>query len=75
MPVLVVQGTADRILPIDVTARRLPGLIADLRLVEIEDGPHNIGWTHPEEVNRALVDFIEDDEPTAVGMAKAIVAA
>jgi non-heme chloroperoxidase len=75
VPVLVVQGTADRILPIDVTARRLPGLIADLRLVEVEDGPHNIGWTHPEEVNRALVDFIAGDEPTAVGMAKAIVAA
>ena len=48
VPVLVMQGTADRILPIDVTARRLPGLIADLRLVEVEDGPHNIGWTHPE---------------------------
>jgi len=21
-------------------------------------GPHNIGWTHPEEVNRALLDFL-----------------
>ena len=75
VPVLLVHGTADRILPIDVTARRLEGLIGDLRFVEIEDGPHNIGWTHPEEVNRALLDFIAGREPTAVGQARVVVAA
>ncbi len=32
-------------------------LIADLTVVAVEDGPHNIGWTHPDEVNRALLDF------------------
>jgi hypothetical protein len=26
--------------------------------VEIPDGPHNIGWTHPDEVNAALLDFL-----------------
>jgi non-heme chloroperoxidase len=73
VPVLLVHGTADRILPIDVTARRLPGLIADLRFVEVEGGPHNIGWTHPDEVNRALLDFIAGTEPAAVGQAKVAV--
>jgi non-heme chloroperoxidase len=58
VPTLLVHGNADRILPYDVTARRLPGLIADLEFVTIEDGPHNIAWTHAEEVNRALLDFI-----------------
>jgi non-heme chloroperoxidase len=58
VPVLVVQGSADRILRIDATGRRLPALLSDVRLVEIEDGPHNIGWTHPEEVNEALLDFL-----------------
>jgi len=53
-----VHGTADRILPIAATADRLPGLIDDLRLVRVEGGPHNIGWTHPEEVNRALLEFL-----------------
>ena len=46
MPTLVVHGTEDRILPIDSTARRLPDLIADCTLIEIDDGPHNICWTH-----------------------------
>ncbi len=58
VPTLVVQGTEDRILPIDVTGRRLPALIKGATLIEIEGGPHNIGWTHPDEVNRALLDFL-----------------
>jgi len=58
IPTLVVHGTEDRILPFDATARRLPALIDDLKLVAIEGGPHNIGWTHPEEVNEALLEFI-----------------
>jgi non-heme chloroperoxidase len=58
VPTLVVHGTEDRILPFEVTAARLPGLIADVKLVEVPEGPHNIGWTHPDEVNRALLEFL-----------------
>jgi non-heme chloroperoxidase len=58
VPVLVVHGTEDRILPFEATAARLPTLITDCTLVPVEGGPHNIGWTHPEEVNRALLTFI-----------------
>ncbi len=58
VPTLVVQGTEDRILPIDATGRRLPALIEGVKYTEIEGGPHNIGWTHPDEVNRALLDFL-----------------
>ena len=48
VPVLVLHGTADRILPFDSTAARLRALIADCTLVPVEGGPHNIGWTYPE---------------------------
>jgi non-heme chloroperoxidase len=58
VPTLVIHGTDDRILPIAATADRLPGLIADVRLVRIEGGPHNIGWTHADAVNRALLEFV-----------------
>jgi len=58
VPVLVVHGSEDRILPYDNTAKRLPGLIKDLRLVTVEGGPHNVGWTFPDEVNTALMEFI-----------------
>jgi hypothetical protein len=46
-----VHGTQDRVLPFDSTAARLPALIADCTLVSVEGGPHNIGWTHADEVN------------------------
>jgi non-heme chloroperoxidase len=63
IPVLVVHGTADKILPFAVTAARLRDeqLIADLTVVEIAGGPHNVGWTHPDEVNSALLSFLEGE--------------
>ena len=61
VPTLVVHGTEDRILPISATAERLPALIDDVRLVRVEGGPHNIAWTHPEEVNRALLEFLAEE--------------
>src|SRR5260370_994859 len=58
VPTLVVHGTADRILPFEATAARLRDekLIADVTVVAVEDGPHNMGWTHPNEVNQALLE-------------------
>ena len=61
VPVLVLHGTEDRILPFEVTAARLPALIADCTLVPVEGGPHNIAWTYPEEVNAALLTFLGRD--------------
>jgi non-heme chloroperoxidase len=58
VPLLVVQGTEDRILPIDATGRRIPALVRDVEFIEIDGGPHNVGWTHPDEVNEALLKFI-----------------
>jgi non-heme chloroperoxidase len=58
VPILVVQGDADQVLPIDKTGRRLPGLIKDMQLVVIEGGPHAIAWTHADQVNKALLDFL-----------------
>jgi non-heme chloroperoxidase len=60
VPTLVVHGTEDRILPFEATAARLRDeqLIADLQVVEVQGGPHNIGWTHPDEVKAALSPFL-----------------
>jgi non-heme chloroperoxidase len=60
VPTLVVHGTEDRILPFASTAARLPDLIKDVRLVSVKGGPHNIAWTHADEVNEALLEFIAD---------------
>ena len=58
IPTLLIHGDADRILPYPATAARLPALIKDLTLVTVEGGPHNIAWTHPDEVNSALLAFL-----------------
>jgi len=58
VPMLVVQGDADRVLPLDKTGQRLPGLIKDVQLVVIEGGPHAIAWTHAGQVNTALLNFL-----------------
>ena len=58
VPVLVLHGDGDQVLPLDKTAKRLPGLINDVQLTVIEDAPHAIPWTHASQVNAALLDFI-----------------
>jgi len=59
VPVLVVHGTEDRILPYESTAARLPDLIDEVKVVPVQGGPHNIGWTHPEVLNPLFVAFLE----------------
>ena len=63
VPILVVQGDADQVLPLDKTGKRLPGLIDDVQLVVIEGGPHAIPWTHADQVNTALLDFLGSYDP------------
>ena len=58
VPALIVHGTADNILPIDVTARRFRELLPDAEYVEIEGAPHGMLLTHPDEVNEALLAFV-----------------
>jgi non-heme chloroperoxidase len=71
IPVLAIHGAADRIVPLGVTTARLRDehLIDDLTVVEIPDGPHNVCWTHPDEVNSALLSFLGSeagDRPAAM---------
>ena len=58
VPVLIIQGDADQVLPLDKTGQRLPALIKDAQLTVVEGGPHAIPWTHAAQVNTALLDFI-----------------
>ncbi len=65
IPVLVVHGDADRILPVAASGKRTHKLVKGSRLVVIEDGPHGINWTHAEEVNNALLDFLGQEDLVA----------
>jgi len=58
VPVLLLQGDQDRVLPPEATGDRLPPLLRSSLHVRIAGGPHAISWTHADEVNQALLDFI-----------------
>jgi non-heme chloroperoxidase len=58
VPMLVIQGDDDRVLPYPKTGQRLPGMIAGLQMDVIEAGPHAISWTHADQVNAALLKFM-----------------
>jgi non-heme chloroperoxidase len=58
VPVLVMQGDRDAVMPPGATGDRLPGLLKGTRHVVISGGPHAIIWTHADQVNQALLDFL-----------------
>ena len=58
MPTLVVHGSADRVLPIEASSARTHEIVKDSQYVVIDDAPHGCLWTHTDEVNRALLEFI-----------------
>jgi pimeloyl-ACP methyl ester carboxylesterase len=76
VPALVIHGDADRILPISASGIRTAKLIKGARLVTVKDGPHCITWTHADEVNRELLDFLEQKvaKPAASASEKEAVA-
>jgi pimeloyl-ACP methyl ester carboxylesterase len=58
LPTLILHGTADRILPIDSTARVFTTLVPEAEYVEIEGAPHGLLETHHAEVTEALLGFV-----------------
>jgi non-heme chloroperoxidase len=58
VPTLVIHGDADRILPISASGLRTAKLIKGARLVVVKGGPHCITWTHADEVNPQLLEFL-----------------
>jgi len=60
VPVLIIQGDADQVLPLAKTGQRLPALLKDAQLTVIEGGPHAIPWTHAAQVNTALLGFLRN---------------
>ncbi|WP_341718938.1 alpha/beta hydrolase [Micromonospora sp. FIMYZ51] len=58
VPVLIVQGDKDMVLPYPKTGQRLQPMLSDGRLVTLKGAPHGTPWTNADEVNRAIMEFI-----------------
>jgi non-heme chloroperoxidase len=66
VPTLVIHGDSDRIVPFASAGQRTAKLIKGAELVVIKDGPHNVAWTHAQEVNQALLAFLKTEKKQAV---------
>ena len=58
LPTLMIHGDDDRILPADATSRRQAKMIKGVKYIEIKSGSHGLPWTHADEINAALVEFL-----------------
>jgi non-heme chloroperoxidase len=63
VPTLIIHGDADRIVPIAATGIPLSKGIKEARLVVVKGGPHGITWTHAEQVNTELLNFLRQPAP------------
>lgn len=69
VPLLVIHGDKDNILPLESTAKLIPNYVkADVKI--LSGGSHGIPWTHADDICRFMVEFmnrevIEKDEDGA----------
>jgi non-heme chloroperoxidase len=58
IPTLVIHGESDRIVPLAASGKRTAEMVQQGRLVVVEGGPHGLTWTHADQVNRELLNFL-----------------
>jgi non-heme chloroperoxidase len=58
VPTLVIHGDSDNIVPIEVSGQRTAASIPGSVLVVLEEGPHGILVSHPDEWNAAVLQFL-----------------
>ena len=59
MPTLIIHGTADKTVPIDITARAAAKAIPHAKLIEYEGGPHGLLATHKDSITKDLIAFLD----------------
>jgi len=58
VPLLVVHGDSDQIVPLEASGQRVPQYQPNAELHVMKGAPHGLNATHPEEFNRLLLDFL-----------------
>jgi pimeloyl-ACP methyl ester carboxylesterase len=58
IPVLIIHGTGDATVPIDVSARRAVKLLPNATLIEYDGEPHGLFLTAADRLNQDLLNFI-----------------
>ena len=60
VPVLVIHGTSDAIVPFEISGELTAAAIPGSQLVMIEGGSHGLPVTHPEQLTTAMVRFAKE---------------
>jgi non-heme chloroperoxidase len=58
VPTLLIHGDADAGVPLELTSKRVQDAVPGSELVVIGGAPHGLVFTHADEFNRALLDFL-----------------
>jgi non-heme chloroperoxidase len=58
VPTLLIHGTADQIVPIDLSSRTAATGIAGSTFIEYEDGPHGLLASHKERLIQDVLEFV-----------------
>ena len=58
VPTLIIHGDADGIVPLEGSGARTHAAIAGSELYVVKGGPHGVNVSHPDEWNRAVIEFL-----------------
>ena len=59
VPTIVIHGDSDRIVPFEVSGKRIHEMIKGSRLEVLKGAPHGFGATHAAELNALMLDFLK----------------
>ena len=60
VPTLVIHGSDDQIVPIEISGRASARLVNGARLIVYPDAPHGITDTHKDQLNQDLLHFLQE---------------
>jgi non-heme chloroperoxidase len=58
VPILVLHGDQDAIVPFEVSGKRIPEFAKDVQTVVVEGAPHGFNVSHAQQFNEALLAFL-----------------
>jgi non-heme chloroperoxidase len=65
VPTLIIHGTADKIVPINIAGKKAAKLIPSAEYVPYDGAPHGLNITHKDELNADLLKFLRDHSTLA----------
>lgn len=59
IPTLIIHGDDDAIVPFEVSGKKAHDMVNNSELSIIKNGPHGLSFTHAQELNQAILNFLK----------------